>query len=239
VLIPARRRGVEILDDPNVDPAIRQRSIGDVTRSNRWLGGLRAATREALDVLATPGGANLDGAATTLLDIGTGLGDIPARVSARAAAGGNPVVTIGVDEALSLLVAARPRLTHVVCANALALPFRDHAIDVVMCSQVLHHFEDADAVRLLAEMDRVARRAVVVSDLRRSWLAAIGFWMVSFVLGFHRVTRHDGVVSVMRGFTATDLRRLVHAAVGTVPAVRQRAGYRLTARWTPRVGGPR
>ena len=40
-LTPARRRGMEILDDPDVDPAVRRQSIRDVTRSNRLLGGLR------------------------------------------------------------------------------------------------------------------------------------------------------------------------------------------------------
>lgn len=227
---PARRRGIEILDDSNVDPAVRERSIGDVTRSNRWLGGLRAAVSEADAALRELGPSAQP---AMLLDVGTGLGDIPAGVAARAAARNAPIVTIGVDEAVSLLRSARSRLTHVVCANALALPFRDHAIDVVMCSQVLHHFEDANAELLLREMDRVARRVAIVSDLRRSWFAALGFWLVSFPLRFHRVTRHDGVVSVLRGFTAADLRRLVSNAAGVNPKVRHRLGYRLTARWTP------
>jgi SAM-dependent methyltransferase len=219
MLVPARRRGVEILDDPGVDPAIRQRSIDDVTRSNRILGGLRAALLALQPVLR-------EGA--TLLDVGTGLADIPGAVRSKA-----KVTTIGVDEARSLLVAAKSRLDFGVCANALALPFRDRSIDVVMCSQVLHHFEDHDAERLIREMNRVARDAVVISDLRRSWLAAAGFWLVSFPLRFHRVTRHDGVVSVLRGFTAADLRRLVRNAVGIEPAVRGRLGFRLTAHWRP------
>jgi SAM-dependent methyltransferase len=237
VLTPARRRGVEILDDPSVDPAIRERSIGDVTRSNSWLGGLRAARlalREALATFASLGVAGANTHPTTLLDVGTGLGDIPAAAASDAHARNRDVVTIGVDEALSLLVAARGRLTHVVCANALALPFRDHSVDVVSCSQVLHHFEDVDAVRLLEEMDRVAKHAVVISDLRRSWFAVIGFWFVSWPLRFHRVTRHDGIVSVLRGFTESDLHRLVARATGNNPLVRRRLGYRLTALWTPR-----
>ena len=235
MLTPARRRGIEILDDPNVDPAVRERSIRDVTRSNRWLGGLRAAVNEAdaaLREIATGTQPAM------LLDVGTGLGDVPAAAAARAAARDTPIITIGVDEAASLLRSARSRLTHVVCANALALPFRDHAIDVVMCSQVLHHFEDENAERLLREMDRVARHAVVVADLRRSWFAAIGFWLVSFPMRFHRVTRHDGVVSVLRGFTPADLRRLVRNATGVAPRIRHWLGYRLTARWTPRATAP-
>jgi 2-polyprenyl-3-methyl-5-hydroxy-6-metoxy-1,4-benzoquinol methylase len=221
VLTPARRRGIEILDDPNVDPAVRQRSIDDVTRSNRILGGLRAAVQAVQDVVAGP---------ETLLDIGTGLADIPARVKQKT----RGVIVIGVDEAASLLVAAGGRLDAAVCANALALPFRSQSIDIVMCSQVLHHFEEENALRLLGEMDRVAKRAVVVSDLRRSWLAAAGFWLVSFPLRFHPVTRHDGVVSVLRGFTRDELRDLVHRATGQTPHVRRHLGFRLTARWTPR-----
>jgi ubiquinone/menaquinone biosynthesis C-methylase UbiE len=228
VFTPARRRGIEILDDPNVDPAVRARSIGDVARSNKWLGGLRAATLELHAALAgLPSGA-------TLLDVGTGLADIPERVARERADGGKPLSTIAVDEAPSLLGAARPRVRHVVCANAMALPFRDNSIDVVFCSQLLHHFTGDDAECVLREMNRVARHAVVVSDLRRSWIAMAGFWLVSFPLGFHRVTRHDGVVSVSRGFTLEELAHLVVAATGVTPRVRRRLGFRLTARWTPR-----
>jgi SAM-dependent methyltransferase len=224
VLTPRRRRGVEILDDPNVDPAIRRRSIDDVTRSNRWLGGLRAATTEVADVLRNHERA-------TVLDVGTGLGDIPEAVMRSAPSGA--VATIGVDEAPSLLVAARSRMTYGVCADALTLPFRDHSIDVVMCSQVLHHFETHDAKRLVGEMNRVARIAVVISDLRRSWFAALGFWLVSFPMRFHRVTRHDGFVSVLRGFTSAELRDIVRSATGVAPHVSRRLGWRLVARWSP------
>jgi hypothetical protein len=227
LLTPTRRRGIELLDDPSVDPAVRTRSIGDVTRSNKLLGGLRAASTSFADVLPS-----LD-ASPIVLDVGTGLADIPDRLRAVARAKQCALTLIGVDEAYSLLHADRPRLDAGVCANALALPFRDHSIDVVMCSQILHHFDDDGAHRFLVEMNRVAKRAVIISDLRRSWVAAAGFWLVSFPLRFHRVTRHDGVVSVLRGFTADDLRRLIHRATGVAPVVERHLGWRLTARWTP------
>lgn len=227
VLTPARRRGVELLDDPSIDPAVRVRSLGDVARSNRLLGGLRAALleiRAARRAVAGP---------LTLLDVGTGLADIPVRASAEAARAGFALTTIAVDEAPSLVDHARGRVTHALCANALALPFRDRSVDIVMCSQLLHHFETPDACRLIGEMNRVARHAVIVSDLRRSWIAAAGFWLVSFPLCFHPVTRHDGVVSVLRGFTPSELVGLVNSATGATPVVRRRLGFRITVRWTP------
>jgi hypothetical protein len=51
-------------------------------------------------------------------------------------------------------------------------------------------------------------------------------------LGFHPVTRHDGVVSVLRGFTPPELARHVRAATGRVAAVRRHFGFRVTATWT-------
>jgi len=84
---------------------------------------------------------------------------------------------------------------------------------------------------VLRELDRVARRRVIVSDLRRSWLAACGFWLVAWPLRFHRVTRHDGFVSVLRGFTAAELSAHVLAATGRRAEVRRHIGFRITASW--------
>jgi 2-polyprenyl-3-methyl-5-hydroxy-6-metoxy-1,4-benzoquinol methylase len=129
--------------------------------------------------------------------------------------------------------ACRKSIDLSICANALDLPFADHSVDVVMCSQVLHHFDDPDASRMLREMNRVARVRVVVSDLRRSWLAAAGLWIASFPLRFHAVSRHDGVVSVMRGFTPRELADTVQRAVARRPVARRRRGFRVTTSWAP------
>ena len=226
MLTPARRRGFEILDDPSVDAETRRRSLGDVARSNRLLGGLRAALLELRPAITAD-------VPITLLDVGTGLADIPSRACELARQTGARVTVIGMDAATPLLTASRDRLDHAVCGDALSLPFRDASIDVVMCSQILHHFETRDAERLVREVNRVARRAVIVSDLRRSWIAAGGFWLVSYPLCFSPVTRHDGVVSVLRGFTRGELSNIVRNAVGVTPVVRQRLGFRLTASWQP------
>lgn len=222
LLTPARRRGFEYLDDPGVPAATRLRSIRDVVRSNTLLGGANALMREVARALPGAG-------AVTMLDVGSGLADLPRRAVRLAEARGVRLETIGCDAAQALLVAARGDLTHAVCADALALPFRTGSVDLVVCSQLLHHFERDDAVRLVREMHRVARRAVIVSDLRRSWIAMAGFWLVSFPLRFHPITRHDGVLSVLRGFTADELRGIVREATGAAPRVRGHPGWRLTA----------
>lgn len=229
VFTPTRRRGHEILDDPASDPVLAERSLRDVALANLLFGGRQAILREVREVLShIPAGSPLH-----LLDIGTGMGDIPRAAQRVAARDHRQLSTIGLELAPALAHVARRVCTHAVAGNALALPFADASIDIVTCSQVLHHFEDHTAECLLRECTRVARRAVIVGDLRRSWLAVAGLWSSSFVLGFHPVSRHDGVVSILRGYTRTELSTLIARATGHRAAVRHALGWRVTATWFP------
>ena len=229
-LAPARRRGIELLDDPAADPALAERALRDVARSNVWFGGASAVIAELMPMLRAGRGKS---APLTFLDVGTGAGDIPERARRVADRCGVTLRTIGLEVTAALSAASRPRSGDAVAGSALALPFADRSVDIVSCSQLLHHFEAADGARLIAEMNRVARLRVIVSDLRRAWAAAIGFWCASHALGFHPVTRHDGVVSVLRGFRAGELSAAVTAATGCRPSVRNRRGFRVTASWVP------
>ncbi len=223
---PQRRRGMEILDQPGVDPALRLRSLADVSRSNMLFGGRAAVVAEVMRVLPCLG------ARATLLDVGSGLGDIPAAARVAALRHGIRMDVLGVDMAPELLSASRTRGVEGVCADAFRLPFADSSVDVVTCSQLLHHFPEAEARILIQELHRVARERVIVADLRRNWIAAAGFWLASFPLGFHPTTRHDGTLSVLRGFTAGELSALVREAVGVTPVVRRRVGWRVSAVWS-------
>jgi 2-polyprenyl-3-methyl-5-hydroxy-6-metoxy-1,4-benzoquinol methylase len=226
-LTPPRIRGFEILDSPDVDPKIVTRSLADVARANALFGGTSSALDELKDAL------KLVPRDATLLDVGTGLGDIPCRAREEARRHGVELTTFGLDAAAELAEASKCSVDFSVCADARRLPFADNSIDIVMCSQVLHHFAGTEAAALLREMDRVARVRVIVSDIRRSWFAAAGLWLASFPLRFHAVSRHDGVVSVMRGFTPTELADTVQEAIARRPVAHRRRAFRVTTSWAP------
>lgn len=231
-LTPARQRGVEILDARDVPASVRVRSHRDIAIANALLGGTRA-------VLAALGDCRPHLAPeATFLDIGAGTGELCARARRFCAHHGIALDTIALDLVPHLAARARHPAGQAICASALQLPLASDSVDVVACAQLAHHFEGDDLATLLREMHRVARRRVIVCDLRRSWIAAAGIWLASFPLGFHAVSRHDGVVSVLRGFTAPELASAVHDACGVRPTVRHHAGFRLTASWTPRPGPP-
>jgi len=231
VRTPERGRRAEILDAPDADPGLACRSLRDVAVANRLFGGTRAVLAELAPVW------RLLPSRATLLDVGTGVGDIPARARVAAARHGIALDIVGLESTPALAADSRAHAPLAVCGDARALPFADRSVDIVTCSQVLHHFFDGDAQQIIVELNRVARTRVIVSDLRRSRIAATGIWLASFLLAFHPVSRHDGVVSVMRGFRVDELRELVQATVGAVPLVRYRIGARITASWRPMAEG--
>ena len=229
-LAPARIRGREYLDDPRADPQLAVRSLRDVARANRLFGGASAVLAELRPVLAA---ARRRDRPLTVLDVGAGAGDIVARVRAEGERCGVVVRTLALEVTHALAAACRRHAGDAVAGDARALPFGDRSVDVVTCSQLLHHFDDVGVRALLAELQRVARLRVIVADLRRAWAAAGGLWHASWALGFHPVSRHDGVVSVLRGFRTHELADAVHAATGRHPIVRDRRGFRVTACWSP------
>jgi hypothetical protein len=226
-LTPPRHRGTEVLDAPDVSWELRQRSHRDIALSNTLLGGSRAIAAGLRDLMRRTPNRPL-----TLLDVGSGSGStaVIARKEAKRARIDLTFIGLDVNPRLARLAS---RDGHGICGTALALPFATASVDVVLGSLLLHHFEGTELMALIREMDRVARCGVVVHDLRRSRIAAAGLWALSFPLAFHRVSRHDGVTSVRRGFTVEDLRGAIKDAVGMPPVVTKRMGYRLLASWIP------
>jgi hypothetical protein len=77
---------------------------------------------------------------------------------------------------------------------------------------VLHHFDETDACQVLREMWRVARVGIVAADLERSYPLYFGAQLALRTIVRHPVTRHDGLISVRRSFTAPELRALAQTA---------------------------
>jgi 2-polyprenyl-3-methyl-5-hydroxy-6-metoxy-1,4-benzoquinol methylase len=220
--------GAELLDDPRADPAIVAESLRNIARANRWFGGA-SAVRFGLDLTLRdiPPRADL-----SLLDLGTGLGDLPGVAVRWGARRGVRVTPVGIElnRAAAALAKSTGLATVVACAGM--PPIREKSVDVVLLSQVAHHLTSDSVVRLFRACDRLARRAVIVADLRRHALAVPSFLLGARLLGFDRVTLADGVTSIRRGFSRRKLLHLM-AQAGVSGRVDQRPGFRLVATWRP------
>ncbi len=220
--------GAELLDDPAADPVLAAASLRDITRANRWFGGAAAVRYGLRRALAdAPAGTTL-----SLLDVGTGAGDLPRVARAWAKRRGVRLVPLGIER--SRVAADLARAGGLPCAVACAgvPPVRDKSVDVVLVSQLAHHLDSASAMRLFRTCDRIARQAVIVADLRRGRLGPLAFWVGARMLRFEPVTVADGITSIKRGYTVSELRALL-AGAGVRADVVRRPGYRLVAVWKP------
>jgi ubiquinone/menaquinone biosynthesis C-methylase UbiE len=213
-----RADAVELLDSGCLSLPEVEANLADLARLNRLPGGTTASIA-GIERLVGAGNA------ARILDVGTGRGDMPLAFAAR---GWEPVA---VDANPDVLVVARRELRSrgidVVEADVRALPFDDGAFDVTHASLLLHHLDPAAAVAGLRELRRVARRGVVVNDLRRGWVPLVASAVSVALFARSRVTRSDGLASARRAYTLDELDGLLGDA-GLSRRWRSRA-------WMPRV----
>jgi SAM-dependent methyltransferase len=217
--------GEELLDDPGADGSTVQLSLSNIARANRWFGGA-AAVRFGLGRLFDDRPAGT----FTMLDVGTGAGDLPAMAMRWGAARGLTIRPIGLERHPAAARLARKTGLPTLLGDAGDLPFADRSVDLVIVSQLAHHLDPDSCVTLFRECSRVARRGVVIADLRPSRLSALAFRIGGRLLGFDRVTIEDGVTSLARGFTRDALAALVKRA-GYQGTVTERLGARIVAAW--------
>ena len=218
--------GVELLDDPAADPETVAQSLRNVARANRWFGGA-AAMRYGLGRVLR--GVSRGGP-LTLLDLGTGAGDLPRQAIRWARRHGYALRPVGLE--LNRTAAAMAWRAGVPCAVACAgaPPMREKSVDIILVSQVAHHLTSDSTVRLLRTCDALARVGVVIADIRRGRMAPMAFWVGARALRFDPSTVADGITSIRRGYTPRELRDLLTEA-GVSARVFRRPGYRLVATW--------
>jgi ubiquinone/menaquinone biosynthesis C-methylase UbiE len=184
VLTPRRVESEEILDVEDVAAAERERSLRDLRRINKYLGGV-PIYRWIVSRFAP----------RSILDLGTGTSDLLETVP-------HVPLRVGLDFRIDHLLYLRelaPRV-HRVVGDARHLPFRNEVFDLVTSSHFFHHFSPDENEVILHESLRVAR-SVAVTDTKRSYLT---LWFIQFVAALRlvgRITRLDGPASVRQGYT--------------------------------------
>jgi ubiquinone/menaquinone biosynthesis C-methylase UbiE len=216
----------ELLDARSHDRAELEQSLDQVAEVNRFLGGRRAVWLPLRRLLR-------ERTTLRILDIGTGSADIPIDLARRARRSGARLEITAADVHPQMREIARERTSRfdrisVAEGNALDLPWDAGAFDVALLSLTLHHFEEADQLRALREAARVAARAVIVNELERGRANYYGARALAATWWRrNRLTRHDGPLSVLRAFTAPELRALAGRAGLRVESLDRRWFFRL------------
>ena len=231
-----RRDAPELMDDlegragPAVPIAELAANLRDIRRVNRFFGGTAVVLRHLPSLLdEVPPDQEAE-----VLDLATGSADIPLAIVRWARARGRTVRVVASDASPPILDAAARRVARepairLARQDARAVPFPDRSFDVVLCSLALHHFPPDDAVAVLREMDRLARRGFIVNDLARGRLGYAGAWVASRLTTRNRLTRHDAPLSVLRAYTPLEFEGLLDQAGVEGAVVQPERWFRLAA----------
>jgi 2-polyprenyl-3-methyl-5-hydroxy-6-metoxy-1,4-benzoquinol methylase len=203
VLIPER------MDDPLLGPGEHLQALRGLRRINAWTGTASLVWRY-LDRTARAG----DSGSLRVLDIATGMADIPITLLRMSASCGVKLEIDACDFSEQALAIAQ---RNCAAANASVRLFRHDILrdecaeryDVVMCSQFLHHLSNEEAERVVRRMKSMAARRVIVVDLERSRANWLQVWIATRVLSRSKVVHCDGPQSVRAAFTLAEFRKLV------------------------------
>ena len=207
---------VEEMDKPDCDPVILARTYTQFPLVNRvvsrWRGVYQQLIKPLLSATHT----------TTLLDIGCGGGDI-ANSLARWAARDHlalSITAIDPDHRAIDFAQAHPSLETVAFRRAHSSELvNEHAVfDVVISNHILHHLTPEEFQALLADSAVLARQLVIHSDIARSPVAHALFSVGTRPFFPGSYIRRDGLTSIRRSYTATELRALLPPGWRVAPA---------------------
>jgi 2-polyprenyl-3-methyl-5-hydroxy-6-metoxy-1,4-benzoquinol methylase len=200
---------LELMDRPQPHSAELERDLENLRALNRWFGSY-SLVRHFLRRWIKPGDR------LRILDLATGSGDIPRLIIGFSRATGAQVQIDALDRQSSTLQIAQklsaeyPEISFIE-ANIFEWESLE-PYDIVLNSLALHHFTERDAIRLLQRCRGLSRRFVLVSDLRRGWLATVGVYLLTALLFREPMTKYDARLSAARAFSFSELRELARQA---------------------------
>lgn len=221
----------ELMDDPDADARMLARTYGRFGLVNALVS--RPGTFYRRDIRPRAARSRR----LRILDVGAGGGDLCRMLAGRLRRDGleADITALDVDERAIRWASAHDRGAGIRYRRALTteLVAEGETYDVVLSNHVLHHLDDVelrvvldDSVRLLAPGGLVTHR-----DIARSGVAHVLFaaatWPLSGTVLADSFIREDGLISIRRSYTVSELATIVPSGWtvrGGVPA-------RLELRW--------
>ena len=198
----------ERIDTGDYTPEEYKRFLKEIAFINRYLGDARALRQTLLEDIERD-----DVREFSVLDVGCGSGELLRMIAEFARDSNRKASLTGLDlNPISSETTQNEsrQFDEIVSVqgDALKLPFADGSFDYAISSLFFHHLTDEQILVALREMSRVARRGVIVIDLHRDPVAYVGYKIFCFAFRISELVRHDGSLSIKKGFVVDELNRL-------------------------------
>ncbi len=198
----------ELMDNPKVAQKALKIALSDISRVNKWLGG-NTITIKAVHSLVEE--ANLS-TEVLILDLGCGDGEMLRAIADSFRKKQIHAKFIGIDlNNKSLELAKKLSIKYPEIAykkqNILELQSSTFTCDVIISTLTLHHLSCTELKGVMKKSVELASLGVVINDLQRSKIAYYLFKLFSLFFIKSYIAKHDGLVSIKRGFKKEELLR--------------------------------
>ena len=201
-----RTSNPEIMDDFAMEGETLKDALDKISKINRMLGGNKL-TMDGVKALLKNSNKSEE---ITIVDVGCGNGDMLRSLADYAKKNKIKFKLIGID-ANSFTVNYATKLSsnylniNFINQDIFDKSFSDLKYDIVLCTLTLHHFNKDEILKLLKVFNDNSSIGIVINDLQRSAVAYRLFQILCSIFRLNKMTREDGLTSILRGFKKQEL----------------------------------
>ncbi|MGB7786156.1 MAG: methyltransferase domain-containing protein [Salinimicrobium sp.] len=201
-----RSREEEVMDDFDLQGVELKKTLQDLDKVNKWLGGNKITLEGVEKVIGTA----CFQPPLKIVDVGCGNGSVLKEVAQLGRKKGIKMQLRGIDANPHAIEIARencrdfPEITFE-AQDVFSRAFEEEKTDIVLCTLTLHHFGDDEIKKLLRTFVEKCQMGIVINDLKRSRLAYKLFQLFCAAFINNDIAREDGLVSIKRSFRRKDL----------------------------------
>lgn len=196
----------EIMDDFLLEGDELQDALDKIAKINQLLGGNKLTLEGVKSLLQNSDKKEL----ITIVDIGCGNGDMLRYVADFGIKNGYNFNLIGIDANAFTINHAEnlsknySNITYN-CLDIFTKQFNELKYDIILCTLTLHHFKDNEVKKLVSQFYTNSKIGIVINDLERNIVSYRLFQALCFVFNLNRMSREDGLISILRGFKKQEL----------------------------------
>ncbi|WP_309608689.1 methyltransferase domain-containing protein [Flavobacterium sp.] len=201
-----RTNDPEIMDDFAMEGEILREALDKIAKINQLLGGNQLTLQGVQELIHSIDKSQI----ITIVDVGCGNGDMLRKLADFGFQNNYNFNLIGID-ANNFTINYAQKLSESYsnisyqCEDIFSIAFDNLKYDIVLCTLTLHHFKDNEIENLLKVFYNNSRIGIVINDLHRNIISYRLFQVLCFVFGLNKMSKQDGLTSILRGFKKEEL----------------------------------
>jgi ubiquinone/menaquinone biosynthesis C-methylase UbiE len=196
----------ELMDDFSIVDQRIDEALHELKQINKYFGGFRTSYSGLKHMLKT-----LNDDSINILDIGSGGSDILESIRRK----NDSLKIFSIDKNKRVCEILKNQndgetISEPIYGDVFHLPLKNKSMDVIHSSLFLHHFNEEQIKKIILSSLGIARKGIVINDLRRSAIAVVLIKFLIKLFSKSSLFKYDAPLSIKKGFIKSELVELLN-----------------------------